>query len=460
MKLFRLPLFIFLLFCYLFILAACGGNPETPETETSSTSNEQEIAVAVALTQTAAAPPTEADNNDTAVATPTLQPVATAETAVAPETTGTSFQGIQLDASQIDGSLTGELVARQPFGDGPGHGSGNPETIRFNYQAANTERPYGIDIFLVDEYLGIFPNEWEFVDQLKALTTEQPADPDDRYMPYLPPPNAQQMYYAQPTYIDFQNGVGVRYLTQFTQAPVPVEPVYTFQGLTNDGQYYISAWLPINSDALPPATEAEYQDIELLTNNNDARLALLDTLIPADFSPALDSWDTLIASLLVTPENFPSAGGTSAGEIERCTNDAEFVTDVTIPDNTELQPEETSSKVWRLRNTGTCTWTGNYFPTLIDDNDSGFGVMSMSKNPIVVPPGTEADVEVQLMVPFKAGTHTAVFQMQSANRITFGDTFYVQIEVPETEANKPATTIPEYGVIEGAIAFPSQGIPH
>ena len=44
----------------------------------------------------------------------------------------------------------------------------------------------------------------------------------------------------------------------------------------------------------------------------------------------------------------------------KCVNGAEFIEDVTVPDGTVLSPGEHFRKVWRLRNTGTCTWNRSY----------------------------------------------------------------------------------------------------
>ena len=41
-------------------------------------------------------------------------------------------------------------------------------------------------------------------------------------------------------------------------------------------------------------------------------------------------------------------------------NQAQFVKDVTIPDNTELGPGQSFTKTWRLKNIGTCAWTTGY----------------------------------------------------------------------------------------------------
>src|SRR5512147_319374 len=43
-----------------------------------------------------------------------------------------------------------------------------------------------------------------------------------------------------------------------------------------------------------------------------------------------------------------------------CTNSAAFVTDVTIPDNTNVAGGTTFTKTWRVSNTGTCVWGADY----------------------------------------------------------------------------------------------------
>lgn len=40
-------------------------------------------------------------------------------------------------------------------------------------------------------------------------------------MPFLPLFNAQQAMHAHVQYLDFQSGQGLRYLTQYDQAPSP-----------------------------------------------------------------------------------------------------------------------------------------------------------------------------------------------------------------------------------------------
>jgi hypothetical protein len=126
--------------------------------------------------------------------------------------------------------------------------------------------------------------------------------------------NAGQIFAAHMQLIDFNSGKGVRYLTQYDQYAAPVnnhELVYEFQGLTNDGKYYIIAVLPVSSSilaedektdaAIPPGgvplpsggiADAAYYD---------AVTKALDAMYPDSFNPSLFQLDTLIKSITVTP---------------------------------------------------------------------------------------------------------------------------------------------------------------
>jgi hypothetical protein len=55
-------------------------------------------------------------------------------------------------------------------------------------------------------------------------------------------------------------------------------------------------------------------------------------------------------------------------------NLAAFVTDVTIPDNTQMAPSQVFSKTWRIQNVGTCSWNSSYL--LVFDHGDGMGVTS------------------------------------------------------------------------------------
>jgi hypothetical protein len=110
-----------------------------------------------------------------------------------------------------------------------------------------------------------------------------------------------------------------------------------------------------------------------------------------------------------------------------------FVTDVTIPDNTTVDPGETFVKTWRLQNAGSCTWTSAY--ALVVEGDNLFSAPPVS--PLTaggVSPGGTVDVSVTLTAPAIAGTQRGNFKLANASGVRFGlaggnKPFWAQVKV-------------------------------
>ncbi|HJS20891.1 MAG TPA: NBR1-Ig-like domain-containing protein [Anaerolineales bacterium] len=111
---------------------------------------------------------------------------------------------------------------------------------------------------------------------------------------------------------------------------------------------------------------------------------------------------------------------------------AQFVRDVTIPDGTTFAPNATFTKTWRLRNAGTCTWSG--YSLVFDSGDSMGGT---SPTPIgTVSPGQEIDVSVNLTAPATAGSYRGYWRIRNSSGVlipvlggTQGKSFFVDIRV-------------------------------
>ncbi|HSB89380.1 MAG TPA: NBR1-Ig-like domain-containing protein [Anaerolineales bacterium] len=132
-----------------------------------------------------------------------------------------------------------------------------------------------------------------------------------------------------------------------------------------------------------------------------------------------------------SPTPAPSATNTPG-----CTDISTFVSDVTIPDNTSKSPGAAFEKTWRLRNTGSCTWTGEYDIVFIDGNI--MGGPSSAPLPGTIAPGSTVDVSVDLVAPAGNGTHKGNWRLRNDKGVLFGVTFYVQIIVGPTPTSAPA----------------------
>jgi hypothetical protein len=222
-----------------------------------------------------------------------------------------SFNGISFS---IDGSLaTGasqELFSEEPFliVDGeiiPEH----EEYLMLNYLHAGTlHEPriwvYPLEAFAQGNYLAAAK-----IEKLQQLLADRPAEietaPFSEAIPILPLFNAGQMMASQIEYLDFQNGSGLRFLTQLGQSYMPINNLsmfYTFQGITRGGQYYVAAIFPVSHPSLPPNGTMP-EDAEGFIAKFDSYIAGLEDQLDAEeeasFTPNLGLLDALIRSMQV-----------------------------------------------------------------------------------------------------------------------------------------------------------------
>ncbi len=111
---------------------------------------------------------------------------------------------------------------------------------------------------------------------------------------------------------------------------------------------------------------------------------------------------------------------------------AQFLKDISIPDGSVFAPGAIFTKTWRLKNAGTCTWSG--YSLVFDSGDSMSGT---SPTPIgTVSPGQEVDLSVNLTAPATGGPYRGHWRIRNASGVlipvlggTQGKTFFVDIKV-------------------------------
>lgn|GEM_PF-4381199 len=186
-----------------------------------------------------------------------------------------------------------------------------PEYIQFTFEGfpggEETNIPALLNVYPVSDFEAVREDVAELVtpeiDALRTLLEERPDFETVEDVPYLPLVNAVQAVWAQPQYLDFEGGAGVRYVTLFQQAAEPITNsglFYTFQGMTDNGQYYISASFPVSTSVLPetPEPEATPEAFDPEANRNEV-IAALNPLAEEEFVPDLTLLDNLIQSMVV-----------------------------------------------------------------------------------------------------------------------------------------------------------------
>ena len=91
-----------------------------------------------------------------------------------------------------------------------------------------------------------------------------------------------------------------------------------------------------------------------------------------------------------------------------CTNSAEFVSDITVPDGTTFDAGETFNKIWRVKNTGNCPWAEQYTLVFVGGEQMG----APNSTPLTVTqPGEMIDIGVKMTAPDIDDIYQANFEI-------------------------------------------------
>ena len=151
----------------------------------------------------------------------------------------------------------------------------------------------------------------------------------------------------------------------------------------------------------------------------------------------------------VTPTRLPTATVPTATSRVTCDLAAPGnPIDVTIPDDTVMQPGQSFTKTWRLQNSGTCTWTKSYAVAFFSGDQMGAPVSVDLAGDVA--PGQSVDIDVDMVAPNKAGRYQGNWKLRNASNVLFGigpggsAPFWVRIvvAVTPTPTSTPRTPTP------------------
>jgi hypothetical protein len=219
--------------------------------------------------------------------------------------------------------------------------------------------------------------------------------------------------------LHFENGSGVRTVSYLpkTAEPVPVadeQVFFLFEGLTDDGRYYV--WLQFNLQTpILPDESGQFSEVErekFVAETADyqtylqEQLGLVTALPETAFTPDLALLDALVISLQVPPE--ASVSSSLPVNEEGCENSA-VATDGTIPDGTKVEMGQSFIKTWRIENRGTCTWSASY--QFVSEEST-----LLRNDELVMPlvlPGETAEISLAYRAPLEIGVYQETWQIRS-----------------------------------------------
>jgi len=327
------------------------------------------------------------DNTDVPAAT-ALQPVATGENSTAtPQQEEISPTEITMGRTQFDGvtfsyplNLIKDVrVERIPVTIDDSVSSEIPQPVQFTLETNRSTKTSTILIQPIREKNGQFYEALPIAkrDQVSGLESLfQTQDIEDPYAKL----------------IQFVNGQGLRSV-MFEDD----DYTYNFSGLTIDGRYRVDFTYPVEVNESTGASQ---------------------------LTTTLSQIDGIIETIYID-------SAAEALNVTNCINDAEFVENVTIPDGTEILAGEVFVKTWRMKNTGTCTWTSSYSWTF-----RGGDILTLLDATMIneVKPAEEIDISVTLVAPETPGTYSGQWQFSGADQFFsgFGHEVYYLITVFES----------------------------
>jgi heat shock protein HslJ len=208
-------------------------------------------------------------------------------------------------------------VYEMPYNDTQPPGpSGLPDHIEILFSTEDPAQVQATDpilyIISVEKYTSLWneagnPAVEQEIERLRQLLLEKPQLLTTN-VPVLPfeRVTGTSDFQSNILYLDSQQATGIRFITRFTQNPVPVSrdnpPIfYVYQGLSLDGAYLVSFFYPVVIPSLPSSTEITQDEINQVESNPEAYLATkseqLNTLQSTDFEPDLAVLDQVTQSL-------------------------------------------------------------------------------------------------------------------------------------------------------------------
>ena len=201
--------------------------------------------------------------------------------------------------------------------------------------------------------------------------------------------------------------------------PTEIDPVaiFTSAAATVEAQLTKTALSFSPTPEPATATPTTLPTATFLVNLNETPLAT-PTGATATLPPGVPTFTPGVPSL--TP--VPTQGGAVC-------DDLVLVADMTFPNGSTVESANNFHKIWRIRNTGVCSWGTGYKLVLVQGGRTLDSPDVPHEIDIVVAPGQAVDVGAKLTAPIAKGEYSSCYKMQNASGYFFGSYLCVTIVV-------------------------------
>lgn len=231
---------------------------------------------------------------------------------VAPSTDPAAAAASGIDFSALGGEVEVRQMPATPYDNSqPTSPQGKPAHIVIVFEGE--EVGY---IFPIQEYIALFQQAGDETiqqifagfQQIMVARQTNPAAAGQAPMPVLPPLSGVNDLVCQFKYLDFNGGNGYRFIGRAAQDTSPVDSSqlrYYFQGLTADGQYFVSVIMPVAAKFVPDTAGELPADYDKYIADLAAQC---NTAPEADVTPPLNVLDQIMQGINVAGAAGPIGG--------------------------------------------------------------------------------------------------------------------------------------------------------
>lgn len=173
---------------------------------------------------------------------------------------------------------------------------------------AHYRRMYAVSASMMEAFDEDIDNLWKVLKDKEFRDRKHLAKGEIPFIPYY---DAEQSFSAKVNHLPTQSGKGIVFLTQYMMEPTIInnqESVYFYEGITDDGKYYILGTFPVSAAFLPDTSDVnEFEGYNLYKDegmkqydNYISKVTKRLENLPADkYEPNLKYIEEIISSIKV-----------------------------------------------------------------------------------------------------------------------------------------------------------------